>query len=123
MATRDWYRVGLSDRGIQFDVSPPGRAAWQAFIPWGDITRVCFRTEYLISDGWYIFIKQRPESYAVPADAEGGDALMNELLRRKLFDAKLLIQAATTFNELFCCPLLERKRRSWMHWISKLKPS
>jgi hypothetical protein len=104
----EWFRVRLSDTGIQLDVSPPGEEAWQALIPWADITRVCYTAEDgLLSDGWYLFTKHRPESYAVPVEADGGDALLDELLKRKLFDAALAIRAATAFNEVFCWPPLE----------------
>ncbi len=88
--------------------SPPGQTAWQAEIPWADIVRVCFKSEGgLQSDGWYIFTKGRPESYPVPVEADGGDALLDALLKRKLFDAKLAIRAASAFNEVFCWPPLE----------------
>ncbi len=108
MELREWYRVRLSDTGIQLDVSPPGKPAWQALIPWADINRVCYKVEDgFVSNGWYIFTKDRPESYAVPVESEGGDALLDEFLKRKLFDAQLAIRAAMAFNEVFCWPPLE----------------
>ena len=108
MELRDWYRVRFSDTGIQLDVSPPGKAAWQAVIAWADITRVCFKAEDgLASDGWYLFTKHRPESYAVPVEADGGDVLLDELLKRKLFDADLAIRAAMASDEVFCWPPVE----------------
>ena len=108
MELREWFRVRLRETGIQLDVSPPGKAAWQALIPWADITRVCYKVEDgFMSNGWYLFTKQRPESYAVPVEADGGDALLDELLKRKLFDAELTIRAAMAFNEVFCWPPVE----------------
>jgi hypothetical protein len=111
MQLREWYRVRLSYTGIQLDVSPPGKPAWQALIPWADITRVCYKVEAgFVSSGWYIFTKDRPESYPVPVEADGGDALLDELLKRKLFDANLAIRASMAFNEVFCWPELESSR-------------
>lgn len=108
MELRDWYHVRLSDLGIRLEVSPPNQAAWQAELPWADIVRVCFKAEDgLQSDGWYFFTKHRPESYAVPVGADGGEALLDELLKRKLFDAKLAIQAAYANGEVFCWPPIE----------------
>jgi hypothetical protein len=43
MELRDWYRVRLSDAGIELDVRPPGKPPWQALIHWEDIIRVCYR--------------------------------------------------------------------------------
>jgi hypothetical protein len=108
MELHEWYHVRLSDSGIHLEVSPPERAAWQADILWSDIVRVCFKAEGgLQSDGWYIFTRHRPESYAVPVEADGGEALLDELLKRKLFDAELAIRAASAIDELFCWPPVE----------------
>jgi len=108
MELREWYKVRLSDSGIRLEVSPPGRAAWQADILWSDIVRVCFKAEdFLQSDGWCVFTKHRPESYAVPVEADGGEALLGEFLTRKLFDAELAIRAASASDGLFCWPPAE----------------
>ena len=104
MDVRDWYRVRVTDAGIALDVAPPRREAWHADILWGDIIRVCFRAEPLLSDGLYLFTKHRPESYAVPVEAEGGSDLVEQLLKRKLFDAELLIRAAAETEGVFCWP-------------------
>ena len=105
MGLRDWYHVRITDTGICLEVVPPSRAAWQAEILWADITRVCFKAEGgLQSDAWYFFTRHQPESYAVPVEADGGEALLDELLKRKLFDAKLAIRAASALDEVFCWP-------------------
>jgi hypothetical protein len=105
MELREWFRVRVSDLGIHLDVSPPNRAAWQANIAWSEIVRVCYKAEDgLISDGWYFFTKHRPESYVVPVEADGGQAVLDELLKRKLFDAELATRAACAVNESFCWP-------------------
>ena len=58
----------------------------------------------LRSDGWYIFVKQRAESYAIPVEADGGTLLLDEFLKRRLFDAELAIRMAGATDELFCWP-------------------
>ncbi|CAK0751898.1 conserved hypothetical protein [Gammaproteobacteria bacterium] len=105
MNLQDWYHVRLDIAGILLDVSPPNQGAWQAKIPWEDIIRVCFSAEdVLSSDAWYIFTRSRPESYAVPVEADGGDALLDEFLMRKLFNAELAIRAASAVDEVLCWP-------------------
>ncbi|HJT77530.1 MAG TPA: hypothetical protein VJ739_10055 [Gemmataceae bacterium] len=108
MEVRDWYKVRLSDSGIRLEVSPPNRQAWREEIAWADIVRVCFKAEDgLLSDGWYLFTKHRPESYAIPVRADGGEALLDALLKRGLFDAQLATRAASALSELFCWPPLD----------------
>jgi hypothetical protein len=109
MSVRDWFRVRVGESGIRLEVSPPDREAWEAEIRWSDIVRVCFKAEGgLLSDGWYFFTRHRPESYAVPVEADGGDVLLDELLKRKLFDAELAIRAACAIDEVFCWPPVEQ---------------
>jgi hypothetical protein len=43
----------------------------------------------------------------VPVEADGGEAVLDELLKRKLFDAQLAIRAAMEFEGVFCWPPLE----------------
>ena len=103
---RDWFRVRFDDRAIVPEAKPPFGTAWQETIPWGRIIRICFQAgDWFESDALFIFVDGRPESYAIPTEAAGGQALWQEILRRKLFDAELAIQAATATNELFCSPL------------------
>ena len=106
--TKEMVSRAGQQRGIHLDVSPPGTEAWQELLLWSDIVRVCYKVEgYGMSSGWYFFTKQRPESYAVPVDADGGEVLLDELQRRKLFDSELAIQAATALEGLFCSPPIE----------------
>jgi hypothetical protein len=70
---------------------------------------VCFKAEeFLVSDGIYIFIEGRPQSYAIPLEARGGQELWSELIERGLFDAELAIQAATSTGGLFCWPPVDQ---------------
>jgi len=102
---REWFSVRFDDAGIDLRVDPPGAAGWEAIIAWKRIIRVCFEAGDLYeSDAVYIFTDERPESYAIPIEADGGQALWFEILNRKLFDAKMAISAATATNKLFCCP-------------------
>jgi len=48
-----------------------------------------------------------PESYAVPVETDGGDALRSTLVERYLFDTELAIRAAAARDELFCWPPLD----------------
>jgi hypothetical protein len=103
---RDWFSVRFDDDTISWQVNPPDGDAWSATMAWKRIVRVCLKTgDWLESDVVYIFTDERPESYVVPTEADGGSALWSEILRRHFFDADLAIQAATTTNELFCFPL------------------
>ena len=104
MEVRDWYHVTITEAGIRLDVAPPGKEPWHADIPWEDITRVCFKAEPLVSDGIYLFTRHRPESYAIPTEADGGSALVGELVKRGLFDAELLLRAASEMEGLYCWP-------------------
>ena len=101
----EWFTVRYDVSAIVLQVNPPGAAAWQAQIDWNRIVRVCFEAgDWYESDVVYLFTDERPESYAVPIEADGGQALWFEILDRKLFDAEMAIVAATATNELFCSP-------------------
>lgn len=103
-----WYHVRFDESGITRDVRPPQQSAWQDAIAWPDIIRVCYMTkDFYESDEIYIFTRQRPESYLIPTEADGGQALFQELIRRRLFDAELAIKAMSTTDELFCWPEIE----------------
>lgn len=108
MELRDWFRVRYSDAAIHLDVTPPGDKAWHAEILWADIIRVCFKVEdpFESCSGWYLFTSHRPESYAIPVEADGGELMLDELFKHKLFDAELAIQAAMALDGVFCWPPL-----------------
>jgi len=99
-----WYHVTVDDTGLYRSVSPPGREAWSDFLAWAGIERVCLEMEGFVgSDTIHLFARHRPESYAIPTAADGGPALIGELVRRGLLDGELAIQAATS-EGLFCWP-------------------
>jgi hypothetical protein len=101
----EWFAVRFDDTAIVLQVTPPDAMAWQAVIPWKRIIRVCFRAgDWWESDVVYVFTDERPESYAIPVDADGGQALWFEILGRKLFDAEMAVVAAAANGELFCDP-------------------
>ncbi len=100
----DWFSVRFDDTAIALEVTPQDATAWEAVIPWERIIRVCFRAgDWWESDVVYVFTDERPESYAIPVEAHGGQALWFEILGRNLFDAEMAVAAAAT-NELFCSP-------------------
>ena len=104
----NWYRVSFDDQSIFRDVSPPGRKPWKDELRWDDIIRVCFLTQdVFLSDEIYIFTNKREESYLIPIDAAGTVELMEEMVRRRLFDAQMLIAAVKTIDKLFCWPPAE----------------
>lgn len=102
-----WYHVSFDDRSVRRRAEPPGRETWEDSLAWEDIVRVCFKTGDLFysCDELYIFTHRRPESYLIPMEAEGATGLLDEIVRRGLFDAEVLIKAAqTTEEKLFCHP-------------------
>jgi len=100
-----WFRVGFDHEGIHLKVKRFLRRGWTADIAWHEIVRVCFKAEdFTLSDGIYLFVRERPESYAVPVEAVGGQELLEELIRRELFPADLAIKAATAVEGVFCWP-------------------
>ena len=102
----EWFRVQFDDAVISLQVNPPNRPAWEAQIRWEVIIRVCFKAgDFLDSDEIYVFTNERPESYLIPTEAAGGDALWDEIIRRNLFDTEVAIQAMSSTNELFCWPV------------------
>ena len=104
----EWFLVNFDSEFISLEVSPPNRSAWTAQIEWKRIIRVCFNAGDLYnSDDIYIFTDERPESYLIPTEANGGSALWEEILKRNLFDAETAIEATTSTNKLFCCPPIE----------------
>lgn len=104
----EWFHVRWDAVAVHLDVSPPDREPWSASFEWSSIRRVCFKAEGLLaSDGIYVFTSQRPESYVIPTEADGGGELWDEILRRGLFDARLAIEVAAATEGLYCWPEAE----------------
>jgi hypothetical protein len=100
-----WYHVHFDENLVYREVTPPKGAGWSDQFAFMDIVRVCFLTQDLwAADELYIFTSGRAESYKIPTEADGGRALLDELVRRGLFPAELLIEAVTTEDQLFCYP-------------------
>jgi hypothetical protein len=106
--TLEWFQVRCDDALITLQVTPPSRPAWEAQIRWERIIRVCFK-----ANGWdgpdevYLFTDERPESYLIPMIAVGANVMWDEIIRRRLFDAEVAIEAASAIDKLFCCPPAE----------------
>jgi hypothetical protein len=95
----DWFRVTFDDQGITLDVTPRHREPW----------RQSFEPEYPISDGLYIFVRERPESYVVPVECVGGGELLDQLIARGLFHPDVAIEAASATEGIFCWPPLDKE--------------
>ncbi len=105
MELGDWFHVSFDEAGVRRQVNPPGKEPWSDGFAWEDVVRVCLKAGDLFeSDELYIFTRQRPESYVIPTEAEGGLALLGELVKRGLFDAQMAIEAATATEGLWCWP-------------------
>jgi hypothetical protein len=101
----NWYAVEWDEERIYRHVSAPGKEPWADSLAWKDVTRICFKAEVPeLSDGIYLFTDRRLESYVIPTEAKGGSELWLEILRRRLFDAELAIEAASAVEGLFCWP-------------------
>ena len=104
----EWYHVDFDENNIYRRVEPPERAAWSDQLGWNDIERVCFAAGDLFdSDELWFFLTGRESGYVIPTEADGGKALVNEVLRRNLIPAMLMIQAASSVDKLFCWPPVE----------------
>jgi hypothetical protein len=107
----EWYHVRFDDRAVYREVAPPGGDAWADEFAWGDVVRVCFRTGDLFeSDELYVFAAGREASYQIPTEADGGRELVDELIRRDLFAAEMMLEAVTTEGKLYCWPPAEGGR-------------
>ncbi len=99
----EWFSVRFDETTITLRIDSEGSGARETRIAWERIIRVCFQAgDWIEPDMIYIFTDERPESYAVPMEADGAQALWLEILDRKLFDAEMAIAAASSINELFC---------------------
>jgi hypothetical protein len=104
----EWFQVRFDAAIISLRVNPPKQESWGAEIKWERIIRICFNAGDLDNpDVIYVFTDERPESYSIPSEADIEGALWNEILRRKLFDAEIAIEAMSSTNKLFCCPAIE----------------
>lgn len=100
-----WYHVTFDIDTVEVSAEPPGRRPWTQRFSWDSIERIVLKVEgELMSDGIYVFTSERPESFVIPMDAEGGPEFWNEVLQRGLFDAELAIQAATSVQGTFVWP-------------------
>jgi hypothetical protein len=105
MGVETWFQVRFDEMGIHRAAQPPGADPWADTLAWADIIRVCLEVEDFVStEGLYLFSRHRPESYAIPMQADGGPELLQALIERGLFDAQLAIDAALAETGLFCWP-------------------
>ncbi|MCB1139865.1 MAG: hypothetical protein KDK23_13980 [Leptospiraceae bacterium] len=105
MNLSDWLHVSFDEDSVNMKADPPEKPGWEQSFQWKDIIRVCFENgDWMSSDTIYVFTNQRPESYVIPTEAEGGAALWGEIIRRKLFDAELAIEMATQSEGFACFP-------------------
>ena len=104
----EWFKVNFDDDVVKMQICPSGKPERNQKFRWTDVIRVCFKAEGLeLSDAIYIFTNERPESYVIPMEAEGGGEFWNRILLKGLFDAELAIEAATSLDGLFCWPPIE----------------
>ena len=100
-----WFTVEFDAEVVRLNAAPPGRDPWAQEFCWSDVERVCFKAEDLgVSDGIYVFTRQRAESFAIPTEATGGSEFWGEILARGLFDAELAITAASSPGGTFVWP-------------------
>jgi hypothetical protein len=101
----DWFKSWFDQQRVYRQATPPNAEAWSDSLAWEDIVRVCLEMEGgpWGTDSLYIFTRHRPESYVFPLATDDGQAVLNELIRRGLFDAQLAIDAALG-EGLYCWP-------------------
>jgi hypothetical protein len=100
-----WFHTTFDDERVYIRAEPPGHAPWAQEFAWSSIERIAFKAEDLFfSDEIYVFTSQRPESYVIPTESDGGNELWAEILRRSLFDPALAIEAACSPGGLFLWP-------------------
>lgn len=101
----EWFTVEFDSDLVRVAADPPGRKPWSEQFSWSDIERICFKAEdFTTSDGIYVFTRLRPESFAIPVEARGGQDFWSEIINRGLFDAELAIQAASSPSGTFWWP-------------------
>lgn len=100
-----WFSVRFDDKIVTLEARPPGREPWTDQFRWADIERICFKSEdFMTSDGIYVFTSRRAESFAIPMEADGGQAFWREVLDRNLFDSVMAIAAMGAVEGVFCWP-------------------
>ena len=105
MELADWYQVRCDQTGFTRTAQPPGAEAWSDQVRWADIVRVCLEVEdFVTTEALYVFTNERPESFAIPMQADGGPELLQALIERGLFEAQMAIEAASAEAGLFCWP-------------------
>lgn len=101
----EWFSVEFDSDRVCVFAAPPGADAWSQEFRWSDIERICFQAEdFTASDGIYVFTRLRPESFAIPIEARGGNEFWAEVLARGLFDEELALRAAGAVDGIFCWP-------------------
>ncbi len=101
----EWFFVTFDDQQVLLDVRPPGREPWSAAILWSEVNRICFVGEGLdASDGIYLYVNYREESFVVPVEASGGEAFVEELISRDYFASEAFVAALSSPYGMFCWP-------------------
>lgn len=101
----EWFHVTFDEDRVYIRAEPPGRAPWTDEFAWSTVERVCFEaTDFLESDGIYVYTSRGSEGHAIPTEAEGGSELWDEIIRRGLFDIDLAIEAMKSPGGLFVWP-------------------
>jgi hypothetical protein len=108
-----WFHVSFDSERVYIRAEPFVRAPWAQEFAWSTVVRICFKAEDLrMSDGIYVFTTQRPESYVIPTEAEGGSELWAEIIRRGLFDPQLALDVLRSPGGLFVWPPYESTRKA-----------
>lgn len=102
----EWYVVTFDQNKAYRNARPPGATPWADSFAWADVIRVCYEPseDLMTSDTFYVFTKERPESYAIPLEAGGATALWGAILKRGLFDAETSIKISTGQLGFSCWP-------------------
>jgi hypothetical protein len=100
----DWYAVSFDSTHVYRRAALP-TDPWQDSFAWDEIIRVCYERgeDFLASDTFYIFVKDRAQSFSIPSEANGGAELWGEIIRRGLFDAKTSIKISVGELQGICC--------------------
>ena len=107
-----WFFVTFDESTVSIRANPPDGKAWEQSFLWSTIERVCFKDEGPYqSDGIYVFTSERPESFVIPTEANGGSEFFGKLVGRGLFPADIMAKAiSSTDGGLYCWPSMESTR-------------